>query len=68
MKVNHSVKLELSKKESDAVQTIYNMLAGLNDEEETALDDNISNGMTVADIKNVLMDIWELSEQDINLL
>lgn len=64
MKVNHSVKLELSKEELDAVQIVYNMLYNIDASEEKALDNCISVGISVEDVRGVLFDIWDLTGHD----
>lgn len=68
MKVHNSVKLELAKEELNAVQIVYNMLYDLSGEEETELDNNISDGISIEDVRGVLFDIWELSGQDTDQL
>ena len=63
MKVNHSVKLELSNEELNAVQVVYNMLYNIDTPEEKAIDDYIC-GASLEDVRTTLAEIWELSGHD----
>jgi hypothetical protein len=67
MKVNNSVKLELSNEELNAVQIVFNMLYNIETPEEKAIDDCIC-GASLEDVRTTLAEIWELSGCDIDKL
>lgn len=67
MKVNHSVKLDLSREELEAVQKVYNMLYDIEQDEERLIDDCIC-GASLEDVRTTLAEIWEVSGHDIDSL
>lgn len=67
MKVNHSVKLELSNEELNAVQVVYNMLYNIDAPEERSVDNCLCSA-SLEDVRTTLADIWELSGHDVDNL
>lgn len=68
MKVHKSVKLELSKEELEAVQVVFNMLNDIEIDERDAIDDCLTLGCSIEDVRVALIDLWELSGHDSNHL
>lgn len=68
MKVNKSVKIELSREELEAIQIVYNMFYNIELDEEKTIDNCIFGGASLEDVRTTLAEIWELSGRNIDHL
>lgn len=66
MKIIKTIKLDLDYSEISTLTKMYQILNNLSFDDEKAIDLELSDGMTITDLKYALLDLYELAGNDAN--